>query len=498
MDKRDIEFVTYALENYRNDPVKFVCEVFPWGQAGTPLMHHAKPRRWQQTELELLADHLAQPSASDAADSFPPTYKRSIASGRGIGKSAYVSWLANWMLTCVPGSSVIVSASGEPQLRDFTFPEIKKWATLLPHSHLFSDTSLRITPKRQYAEFLRDAVSIDCAYHYIQGRLWSEENPNGFAGLHNHYGTLVIYDEASIVPRSINTVTEGFFTDPAPVRIWTQFSNPRETGTAFNDTFNSPQWSNAHINGFDVEGIDHSVYDAIIERYGADSDEARIEVYGQFPMLGDNAFIGLHHAQASASRAAAPDRTAPLVFGVDVARFGRDSSVIAVRRGNDASLPPTVFDGLDTMALASRVARLYHKMRPVVVFVDEVGVGAGVVDRLKMLNIPAVGVNAGARADASTQYQNKRAEMWDTMKTWVLEAGVLHQGYVEELTRPYYKFSHQDKLCIESKDDMKKRQVASPDRADALALTFAEPVINPLWHVDNPRPKNAVMDYNEF
>ena len=170
------------------------------------------------------------------------------------------------------------------------------------------------------------------------------------------------------------------------------------------------------------------------------------------------------------------------IMGVDVARFGDDESVIAFRMGRDAAYEKWIrLPKLDTMETAARVADLINIHRPDAVFIDETGVGAGVVDRLRSLRYTVIGVNFGSRPTGLTKVKtaNKRAEMWQRMKEWLEQDGVRippDASLEVELTGVEYKHDHNNAILLEKKEEMKKRGLKSPDRADALALTFAYPV----------------------
>jgi Phage terminase large subunit len=173
-------------------------------------------------------------------------------------------------------------------------------------------------------------------------------------------------------------------------------------------------------------------------------------------------------------------RSDETVLGVDVARFGDDRSVIQWRRGRDArSFPPEVFSGLDTMQFAAKVADTWMRHRPDAVFIDEGGVGGGVVDRLRQLGFKPTPVNFGAKPDGLTRERvaNKRAEMWARMREWLAGGSIADSDDLEnELTGPEYRYDADNRIILEKKEDMKKRGLLSPDRADALALTLAYPV----------------------
>jgi len=188
-------------------------------------------------------------------------------------------------------------------------------------------------------------------------------------------------------------------------------------------------------------------------------------------------FVAVRDVEAAMARPAAPDldRDQPLVMGVDVARFGADCSAIVLRRGRDArSWPPELLDGLDLMALAGRVARRAAADGAQAVFVDEGGLGAGVVDRLREMGVPGVvGVNFAASA-AQPLFANRRAELWGALRGW-LAAGCLpaDPGLAGDLESVDYTYNERGEIQLERKEDMKRRGLASPDLGDALALTFA-------------------------
>jgi hypothetical protein len=161
---------------------------------------------------------------------------------------------------------------------------------------------------------------------------------------------------------------------------------------------------------------------------------------------------------------------------VDVARYGDDKSVIFGRQGL-VSFEPQVYQGLNNMELAAKVAQAIVEWKPDAVFIDA-GRGEGVIDRLHQLGHAVVGVNFGG-SPTKPQFVNKRGEMWFDMSQW-LKAGASIPNIPQlkiELCAPTYSYANAaNKFELESKDDLKKRGLPSPDIADALALTFAFPV----------------------
>ena len=187
---------------------------------------------------------------------------------------------------------------------------------------------------------------------------------------------------------------------------------------------------------------------------------------------------------------------APKILGVDVARFGDDMSVILRRQGLAVS-GLQKFRGLDTMALSSRVGAEIRAWRPDAVFIDEVGIGAGVVDRLRQLGFKVQGINVGRQANEAGRYHNLRAECWLRMRDWLASGGAIPEDkeMIDDLTGLEYGFDHHERFQLERKQEMKERGLASPDCADALALTFAQPVA-PLSSA--PVREMAISEYDPF
>jgi hypothetical protein len=457
-----------------NNPEAFVRFVFPWGKKGTPLENHPGPRRWQRDILRQIKEHI---DANNGQVDFK-VLRMAVASGRGIGKSALVSWLVIWMLSTRIGGSVIVSANSEAQLRSITWSEITKWLAMSMNSHWFEISATRVTPAKWLSELVERDLRKGTRYWSIEGRLWSEENPDAYAGLHNSDGVMLIFDESSGIPDKIWDVAQGFFTENTPNRFWFAFSNPRRNEGYFYECFNAKRnfWATQSIDARQVEDTDKAVYEQIIEEYGSDSPQARIEVYGQFPADGDDQFISPSMVDEAASRPKYQDETAPIVLGVDPARSGNDSTVIVARQGRDV-VAIKRYKGEDTMEIVGRVIDAIEEFRPALVVLDEGGLGYGILDRLKEQRYKVRGVNFGWKSSKPAMWQNKRAEMWGDMRQWLRTASIPNDRMLKsDLCGPQYKTNSSGAIALEAKKDMKARGLASPDAADALAVTFAYPV----------------------
>ena len=457
-----------------NDPESFVLFVFPWGQKNTPLEHFKGPRRWQRDVLRTITSHIERNQGRVDMQAL----RAAVSSGRGIGKSALVSWLILWMLSTRIGSSVIVSANSEPQLRSVTWGELTKWATMAINAHWWEPSATKLVPAAWLSALVERDLKKGTRYWGAEGKLWSEENPDAYAGVHNHDGMMVIFDEASGIPDSIWSVAAGFFTEPILDRYWLAFSNPRRNNGYFYECFHGKRefWHTLQIDARTVEGTDKTIYDQIIAEHGEDSRDARIEVYGQFPTTGDGQFISPTLVDESMARPVTKDPSAPIVIGVDPARSGADSTVIAVRQGR-AILEIQRYKGDDTMTVVGHVIRAIEQYRPALTVIDEGGLGYGVLDRLVEQRYKVRGVNFGWKSLKPVMWGNRRSELWGALKDW-LKIGTLPKDKQlrDDLIGPRVKPNSSGALFLESKKEMKARGLASPDAADAIAVTFAFPV----------------------
>ena len=404
--------------------------------------------------------------------------RTAVSSGRGIGKSALVSWLILWMLSTRIGASVIVSANSENQLRTVTWGELTKWATMICNAHWWEVSATKLVPAAWLTDIVERDLKKGTRYWAAEGKLWSEENPDSYAGVHNHDGMMVIFDEASGIPDSIWSVAAGFFTEKILDRYWLAFSNPRRNTGYFYECFNAKRdfWVTRNIDAREVEGTDTAVYQQIIDEYGADSIQARVEVYGEFPLTGENQFIPPVLVDDAFKREPVSDDSAPYVVGVDPARFGADSTVIAIRRGRTL-VRIDRHKGDDTMTVVGHVIEVIDEFKPALVVIDEGGLGAGVVDRLREQRYQVRGVNFGSKSLKAAMYGNKRAEMWGNMRLWLKTASIPRDKALKsDLISPMMKPDSSGAIFLESKKDMKARGLASPDAGDALAVTFAFPV----------------------
>jgi len=441
------------------DPLSFVRGIYPWGEAGTPLEKFKGPDAWQTGLLEQMARDLrADPSAP---------VRFAVRSGHGVGKTALVSWIIQWFMSTREHPQIVVTANTKNQLKTKTWRELSKWHKMMANSDWFTWTATTFYFNEHPETWCANAIP------------WSETNSEAFAGTHDE-NVLMIFDEASGIADVIWDVCEGAMTTDGA--MWCAFGNPTRNSGKFHDCFGKQKhrWHGYRVDSRDAQMANRGQIDEWLDDYGEDSDFVRVRVRGEFPRKGSSQLIPVDHVEACKRLSLDPEKHAtgqPLLFGVDVARFGDDESVIYIRRGR-CHLSLTPYLGLDTMQLADKVMELANAMSPDAIFVDGGGVGGGVIDRLNQLGYRPIEVDGGSSALDSALYANKRAECWGRMALHIKNHCdlVVDQDLVDQLTALEYSFTGKDQILLESKKDLKKRLGYSPDKADALSLTFAETV----------------------
>ena len=457
-----------------DDLEAFVMYAFPWGVKNTPLARFTGPRKWQREVLRDVTEHIKSQQGKVDFD----TIRSAVSSGRGIGKSALVSWLVLWMLTTRIGGSVVVSANSENQLRSVTWAELTKWSAMLINSHWWEISATKLVPAKWLTDIVEKDLKKGTRYWACEGKLWSEENPDSYAGVHNQDGMMLIFDESSGIPDAIWDVGAGFFTENTPDRYWFAFSNPRRNSGYFFECFNAKRafWKSRTVDARTVEDTDKAVYEQIIAEYGESSSQAKIEVYGEFPSAGEDQFIGPTLVDDAMKRPKYKDMTAPIIVGVDPARGGADATVIVVRQGRDL-VAIKRYQGEDTMTIVGRVIEAIEEYKPTLTVIDEGGLGYGILDRLTEQRYKVRGINFGNKAKHPIAFGNKRAEMWNDMRNWLKSASIPTDRQLRaDLTGPAKRPDSSGTIFLEGKKEMRARGLASPDAADALCVTFAFPV----------------------
>ena len=464
----DEEALWVDLSLYAIDPLGFVLWAFPWGVKDAELEKFDGPDGWQREVLIEIGDGLKK-GYIDVQEAI----RIAIASGHGIGKSGLVAWIILWAISTYEHTKGVVTANTENQLKTKTWAEVAKW-----HNIWIAKTLFKITATALFRVGHEKTWRIDMTP-------WSEANTESFAGLHNRgKRVLLIYDEASAIPDMIWEVSEGALTDKDTEIIWCCFGNPTRNTGRFKECFNRfrHRWQTKQIDSRTAKMTNKAQLDQWIEDYGEDSDFCRVRVKGQFPRAGSRQLIP--EDVVSSCRKEKLDNQIeawidmPVVIGADPARFGDDKSVVVVRQGRIVH-EVRRFRGISTQEFASRIAAIKSKYAAVQILVDGVGVGGGVVDRLRALGHEVLEVTAGGSAEDKVRFYNKRAEMWWRMSEWLASgADIPDSDEMEtDLCGIEYSYTSKEQVQLEKKEDMKKRGLASPDDGDALALTFAERVV---------------------
>lgn len=467
-----------ALVRFKHDPLGFVLWAYPWGVPGTSLEHEDGPDEWQREELDEIGRRLRKEPFK--------TIRRGTASGHGVGKSAEVSWLVHWGCMTCPEARGTVTANTDTQLRTKTWAELAKWHALLAQAHPLLAEQFKLTATALYSTSVAKSGQPYDRTWRIDAIPWSKSNPAAFQGLHNAgKRVLLIFDEASEIEDVIWDVAEGAMTDANTEIIFCAYANPTKPTGRFKENcigrFRS-RWQFTQIDSRDVKRTDKDELASWVEAWGLDSDFVRIRVTGNFPRVGSMQLIGTDVVTGARTRPPLYIPSDPLVVGVDVARYGDDASVLYPRRGRDAkSLPMKEWRGIDTMALAGEIAMWDGEFKPDAIFVDIGGLGVGVYDRLVQLQLRNVyGINFGGAGwevewnGIRVRCANTRAAMWCAMREW-LKLGSIHDdpSLEQDLTGVQYGYTSDQAILLEDKKLMKARGLASPDRGDALALTFA-------------------------
>ena len=433
-----IEFV----KRYRNDPVGFVQGVFK-----------QNPDPWQVEFLDAIASG---------------ERKLSIRSGHGVGKSTGAAWAMLWYLTTRFPVKIVVTAPTSAQLFDALFAEVKRWINESP-----------VAIKELY-EVKSDRVSLKAApaEAFLSCRTSRSEQPESLAGVHSE-NVMLVADEASGIPEQVFEAAAGSMSGDNACTVL--LGNPTRGSGFFFDTHNSmtDQWWTRRVSCVDSPRVTDEYVKEMAMRYGEDSNAFRVRVTGEFPLRDDDTAIPLELVESAQRRDVIITDDEPVVWGLDVSRFGSDRSALAKRRGRELMSIQT-WQNLDLMQLTGAVVAEYESLQPrnqpVQICVDSIGLGGGVCDRLRELGLPAVGINTSESPASKQTYLNLRAELWYKCKAW-LEARDCalpkDDELLAELVAAKYKFTSSGKIQLESKDAMRKRGLRSPDLADAFCLTFA-------------------------
>lgn len=500
----DEELFTW-LASVRDDPYLFCLGAFPWGEAGTVLEKFDGPLPWQRDLMNRIRDGLV---SIEAALAEANVIQEATASGHGIGKSACVSMIIIWAFTTYPDCRGVITANTEMQLKTKTWSELGRWFNLCFFTReyfVLNATSLVSKDPDRERTWRIDMVP------------WSEKNPEAFQGMHNKgKRLLIIFDEASAIADIIWETVEGATTDADTQIIWLAFGNPTRNSGRFRECFaggkHADYWHNQQIDSRTVAITNKKRFEQWIKAYGEDSDFVRIRVLGMFPRLGDMEFFSATDIDAAMSldREVFVDAFTPLAIGVDVARFGKNSSVIFPRKGRDArSLERRRYDSIPTTELSNRIFDAFTDWHPDGIFIDGGGVGGGVVDQCRQKQLFVFEVLFGGKDDISgvafdnqgEKYANKRSAMAGATRAW-LKTGLLpHDTALRAaMLGIRYTINKKDEIQLISKEDLlEDNPELIFDDLDALFCTFGGPLARNQFAGGEHIPRSAVEhEYNPY
>lgn len=470
------------ISQFYGDPLGFVKFAYPWGEPG-PLEDYDGPDVWQ-TETLLSIGAEVRKRRFDGHTPVSPI-RMATASGHGIGKSAIVAWLVDWIMSTRPYAQGTVTANTYTQLSTKTWARVKFWTKICITSGWFT-----VNNDKMYRNGYSDSW-------FCTPQTCDKDNSEAFAGQHAANSTSFYFvDEASGVPEETWEVMEGGLTDGEPM-VYAFGNATRNNGKFHRVIFGSERgsWISRSIDSRDCKMANKELINEWIDLYGIDSDFVRVRVLGQPPRASEAQFIDMDRIKGAQKREPIVLADEPLVVGVDMAWGGDDDNVIYFRRGFDAvTIKPIRIKGEFTREPDVMVGKLgdilttsYAGRKPDAMFVDSAGIAGPVVARLNLLGHRNV-YEINFMADSpDVQQANMRAYMWSRLKDWLLKGSIpgKHAGGVNcdhcqmesDLVGPGFSHNKKVQVLLEDKKSMKKRGLDSPDDADALALTFARPVM---------------------
>ena len=456
----DLQRAQERIRRWRIDPVQFVRDCFG-----------VEPDAWQKDALACLG---GEPN---------PKRKLCMKACTGPGKSATLAWAGWHRLTCFAakgehpkGAALSITADN---LKDNLWAELSKWQS----RSKFLSSAFTWTKEKIYANDHPETWFLSARSFAKDAN--AEAIGRALSGLHSQF-PFILLDETGDMPTAVGKAALQIFTGMPTDAALIQAGNPTSTdGLLYESCVNAAvSWDVITITADPADpkrtprvSVEHA--QEMIDTYGRDNPWVMATILGLFPPAGFRSLLGIEDVTEAMNRNYREDdyAHAARILGVDVAREGDDASVIFPRQGVVA-FQPQVMRNVRTLEGAGAVARKEGDWDTDATFIDNTGgFGGGWIDQLQSLGRAPIGIHFAASA-SDARYANKRAEMWFKMAEWIKSGGALPNipTLIAELTAPTYSFRG-DKLLIEPKEDIKKRIGRSPDLADALALTFAFPVV---------------------
>ena len=428
----DLQQTEYAV--YRHDPVGFVRDVL--GVESATRRSDGSP--YQFEILENLASHA----------------RVAVRSGHGVGKSAVDAWATLWWLLTRPLSRiVIVAPEFQRQVRAVLFAEIRSW--------------VRVAKVPLPVEILSNRIQVE-GYGDEWGAIGlPATEPHRIEGFHAKGGVLLILDETKGIPDAVYDALQGALTGHAENRVLVTSTPGAPTGI-FHRIFSSARddWCLHHLPASDSSLVSKAWVETRRREWGEQSPLFRARVMGEFPDDEEGSLFRLSDLEAAVDRKLDDeDESNGLTFGVDPARFGPDKTALAIWNGNEL-LEILTRQGMDLMETASWIASEINRRRPDRVRIDGIGLGAGLVDRLRQMDHTVEDVNVSERAHDADLYVNQRAEIaWKFREA--LERGAVSlpndDALIAELSAFQYDYDSKARIKLERKDKT-RRELGAPTK----------------------------------
>lgn len=426
--------------------------------------------RWRDNAADFVKECLGaiptpQQSQALAAVSQPGA-RVSITSGHGTGKSTLFAWIIYWAVCCFYDVKVAVTAPTSHQLMDILWAEVAKWRNSM------------LEPWKSEICIKADKVTLNGSIGFAVARTSRRENPEALQGFHAKHMIFLI-DEASGIPEAVFEAAQGSLSTVGS-RVLMAANPTRLSGYFYNSHHKDRDlWTRFKFSCLDSPNVDPSYPGKIAAAYGEDSDMYRVRVLGDFPHSSVLQFMPDDIVKAAMGKHLAENMYsfAPVIIGVDVAMFGGDRSVIFKRQGLYADI---IFQtrGITPESLAAQAAQYYDQFNADALIIDSTGIGEAVMSSLRLMNRTPIAFYAAGKSLLDNCH-NRRTEVWHKMRDWLRDGGAIpnDEDLRDDLVGPEYQYTSSNKYQLERKQDMKKRGLASPDLADALALTFAADVL---------------------
>jgi hypothetical protein len=393
-----------------------------------------------------------------------PNARVAVKSSQGAGKTSCLVWMTLYYLLTLEDCRILITAPSAQQLNRVFHSETQKWYARLPE--IF----------KPFFDIKKESIHIKGKEYQMASLVTG--NPSNIEGLQGGHATnyIIMGDEASGLEELVFDTLLG--TLGAGDGRFIMTSNPVRNSGRFYEIFanENKNWVRLTFNAMDSAVTSQRWIEEMREMYNELDDNWQIRVLGNFGRYGEQQFIPSNVIETCVQNYIEYKGYSNYtkVAGVDVARFGADQTVLTLRQGSKI-LDITKYSGLDTMEVAARVVDYHHRFSPSIIYIDSIGIGAGVYDRTAELGLPVKEVIVSQSSNNPKMYGNFRAQLWGEMRDWMHNGGDLpdDKDLISQLNSMQYTYNNKMQILLMSKKDIKKLGLPSPDIADSIALTFA-------------------------